>query len=31
MRTILKKLQELRQEMPVIDKKELMTFVGDDR
>lgn len=26
-----KQLQELRQEMPVIDKKELMTFVGGDR
>lgn len=32
MRTILKKqLQELRQEMPIIDKEELMTFVGGDR
>jgi len=32
MRTILKKqLQELRQEMPIIDKEELMTYVGGDR
>ena len=32
MRTILKKqLQELRQEMPIIDKEELMTCVGGDR
>ena len=26
-----KQLQERRQEMPVIDKEELMTYVGGDR